>query len=57
MHEESIEKAVQRLIELNKDKLSDSQLVDLVASFYLVTNQCLKSALAYKHSILQFCAS
>ncbi|KAL5111302.1 hypothetical protein TcWFU_001060 [Taenia crassiceps] len=39
---ESIREAVQRLIELNKDKLSDSQLVDLIASFYLVTNQCLK---------------
>ncbi|EUB54740.1 hypothetical protein EGR_10402 [Echinococcus granulosus] len=40
--EETIEEAVQRLIQLNKDKLSDSQLLDLIASFYLVTNQCLK---------------
>ncbi|CDS41212.1 conserved hypothetical protein [Echinococcus multilocularis] len=40
--EKTIEDAVQRLIQLNKDKLSDSQLLDLIASFYLVTNQCLK---------------
>uniref|UniRef100_A0A915EVU4 CCDC66 domain-containing protein n=1 Tax=Echinococcus canadensis TaxID=519352 RepID=A0A915EVU4_9CEST len=40
--EETIEEAVQKLIQLNKDKLSDSQLLDLIASFYLVTNQCLK---------------
>ncbi|VDK35604.1 unnamed protein product [Taenia asiatica] len=42
MTDKPIEEAVQRLIELNKDKLSDSQLVDLIASFYLVTNQCLE---------------
>nr|CDS34132.1 conserved hypothetical protein [Hymenolepis microstoma] len=39
---EIFKEAVDRLIELNKDKLTDSQLVDLVSSFYLVTNQCLK---------------
>ncbi|VDO03325.1 unnamed protein product [Rodentolepis nana] len=39
---EIFKEAVNRLIELNKDKLTDSQLVDLVSSFYLVTNQCLK---------------
>ncbi|KAL5967441.1 hypothetical protein TSMEX_004814 [Taenia solium] len=42
MNDKPIEEAVQRLIELNKDKLSDSQLVDLIASFYLVTNRCLE---------------
>ncbi len=36
----TVEEAVQKLIELNKDKLSESQLVDLIASFYFVTNQC-----------------
>ncbi|VDM32986.1 unnamed protein product [Hydatigera taeniaeformis] len=41
-NKESVDEAVRRLIELNKDKLSESQLVDLIASFYLVTNQCLK---------------
>ncbi|KAM3187837.1 hypothetical protein ACTXT7_001534 [Hymenolepis weldensis] len=39
---EIIKEALDRLIELNKDKLTDSQLVDLISSFYIVTNQCLK---------------
>ncbi|VDD77881.1 unnamed protein product [Mesocestoides corti] len=41
-NEATVDEAVRKLIELNKDKLSESQLVDLIASFYLVTNQCLK---------------
>ncbi len=37
----SVDEAVKRLIDMNKDKLSEQQLVDLLASFYFVTNQCL----------------
>lgn len=41
--DETIEEAAHKLIDINKDKLTESQLVDLISSFYLVTSQCLKS--------------
>ncbi|KAM7539526.1 hypothetical protein Aperf_G00000038630 [Anoplocephala perfoliata] len=44
--DETIEEAVHKLIDINKDKLTESQLVDLISSFYLVTNQCLRKCKA-----------
>ncbi|BHF57967.1 hypothetical protein SprV_0100091600 [Sparganum proliferum] len=35
----TLDEAVKKLVELNRDKLSHEQLVDLLASFYYVTNR------------------
>ncbi|KAL7062244.1 hypothetical protein AAHC03_01771 [Spirometra sp. Aus1] len=39
LEDPTLDEAVRKLVELNRDKLSHEQLVDLLASFYYVTNR------------------